>query len=271
MSLSLWDPAIFIDPSYLLLDKASKVPDEGYWYTSYVDCGCPVRHVEIRSRKPGTLDTVQLFTIGESTMSADPYANSLRVEMHCTVDAIWKNCLHLGVSELVFCQDDSLSPFYRPGAGRNAITDSGHEASDAVVRTVQSIFKTLKPDLRPTKEQITIPHHPCVDIVPFPTLRNNLLKGVVFVDEDDLFHDMLQGLICWGGAGISKKERNGATGKASSGTPWDSRSWEGKPWFLRKYWTLLGGEDSELVRQSEWWRELRDEEEDIWSDACNSV
>lgn len=27
--------------------------------------------------------------------------------------------------------------------------------------------------------------------------------------------------------------------------------------FLKKYWALLGGEDGELIRQSEWWRNIR--------------
>lgn len=278
MDLLVWDPAIFIDPFYLMPNKDTEVSDAGYWYTSYVECGCRIRHVEVRSRKPGSFDTVQLLNIGESSMPADPYANHLRVEMHCIINAMWINSLHIGVSELMFCEDDSLSPFYRPGSGRSAIANGGggssSEANDGVVRTVQSIFKTLKPDLRPTKYQITVPHHPCLDIFPFPTLRNNMLRGVVDVDEDELFDDTLRGLICWGSAGVSgKRERNhGATGKASSGsgTPWDSRSWEGKPWFLRKYWTLLGGEDGELVRQSEWWRCMRDEEEDIWSGGWSS-
>ena len=67
-------------------------------------------------------------------------------------------------------------------------------------------------------------------------------------------------LVCWGGAGIGQKDRNDSTGYASTGTPWDVRSWEAKVWFLKKYWTLLGGEDGELVRQSEWWRSTRGED-----------
>lgn len=76
------------------------------------------------------------------------------------------------------------------------------------------------------------------------------------------------GLICWGGAGVGKRDRNNNNSTArnhlSSGAPWDHRSWEAKPWFLRKYWVLLGGEEGELVRQSEWWRGVRGEEEDLW-------
>lgn len=266
---SLWDSAIFIDPYYLMVNTHDKSKDVDCWYESYVECGCPIRHVRVRSKgQPGSsniYEAAQLLSLGDTPPPSDVYMNNIRIEMTCTISAIWANCLHVGVSELMFCEDDSVSPFYRPGAGRNVIIDGTSQASDSVVQTVQSIFKTLKADLRPTTEQITIRHHPCIDIFPFPTMRKNLLTGLDIVDEDELFHDMLPGLICWAGAGIGKRDRNVSTGKASSGTPWDSRSWEAKPWFLRKYWNLLGGEDGELVQQSEWWRNVRDEDADIWS------
>lgn len=270
---TLWDTATFIDPSYLLLNKHAD--DAGHaelWYTSLVECGCPVRHVEIRSRKPGTFDTAPILSIGDATMTSDLYMNNIRIEMSCVIAALWANCLQIGVSQSMFCEDESVSPFYRPGSGGDdaaagattiTTTTSGRdrdrdrdEARDGIVSTVQSIFKTLKPDLRPTREQITTSHHPCIDMFPFPTLRRNILGGGG-ADEDEFVHDVLQGLACWGGAG-------GAAG--GGGAPWDARSWEAKPWFLRKYWALLGGEEGELVRQSGWWRSVRGEEGDVW--AC---
>lgn len=82
------------------------------------------------------------------------------------------------------------------------------------------------------------------------------------IDEDEVIHDIINGLICWGGAGMSQRDRNLSTGRLSTGTPWDSRSWEGRTWFLQKYWAMLGGEEGELVRQSEWWRNMRGDEPD---------
>ncbi|PSR84270.1 hypothetical protein BD289DRAFT_368854, partial [Coniella lustricola] len=200
----------------------------------------------------------------------DPWASNIRLEVVCTIAAMWTNCLQVGISQPMFCDDDSISPFYRapPSAGAD------QQAEESRVRTVQSIFKTLKPDLRPIKEQITHMHHPVVDCLPFPSLRRNVLVGTAAAvfDEDEMCEDLLDGLICWGragGSGVSRRDLNAATGHAPShaGAPWDSRSWQAKPWFLRKYWALLGGEDGELVRQSEWWRSVRGEEEDIWASA----
>lgn len=160
--------------------------------------------------------------------------------------------MYVGSTEEIICADKSLSPFFLSSA----------ESADDMVKanaicTVQGIFKTLKPDLRPSSEQITVNHHPYIDILPFPTLRKNLITHQEEIDEDGFFHDMLTGLVCWGGAGIRRKDRQDSTGYASTGAPWDVRSWEAKVWFLKKYWTLLGGEDGELVRQSEWWRSMR--------------
>ena len=120
-------------------------------------------------------------------------------------------------------------------------------------------------DLRPNSEQVTVKHHPYIDILPFPTLRKNLIIHQEEIDEDELFQDLLTGLVCWGGAGIGRKDREDSTGYASTGTPWDVRSWEARVWFLQKYWTLLGGEDGELGRQSEWWRGIRGEDTvEVW-------
>lgn len=279
--LSSWDSRTHVDPSHLILNnKHAGDVDFDCSYTTLADCGCPVRHVELRLRRSGSLiETLQLISFGEPTPRApDPYMNHLRVEMTCNVSAMWVNSLHLGLNEEMLCEDESMSPFYRPAAaaassggvlalanGGSGIGDGAHD-NNGVIRTIQSTFKTLKPDLRPTREQILIPHHPCLDAFPFPTLRRNILVGLdATLDEEAFFEDLIEGLICWAGAGLSRRDRNASTGRASTGTPWDSRSWEAKPWFLRKYWALLGGEDGELVRQSEWWRSMRGEDEDIWS------
>ncbi|ROW10954.1 hypothetical protein VMCG_00857 [Cytospora schulzeri] len=256
LELSSWDPTTSIDPSHLIVDKYRE-NIEPCWVTDYVDCGCPARHVQVRWSGPPRHTTYQIVKIGPNFLTADPYMNSLRIERMCCVDAIWSNCLHIGLDRDKFCGEDAISPFSRPT--KRAIDDV---SNDSMVLTIQSIFKTLKPDLRPTREQIVINHSPWYDVLPFPTFRKNIIRSQHMIDDDDLFHDLMDGVMCWGGAGIGRMDRDCSTGHASTGTPWDSRSWEAKPWFLRKYWDLLGGEEGELVRQSEWWRNIRGDESD---------
>lgn len=198
---------------------------------------------------PSCWSKIEIISIRPGAPAADPYANHLRVEAFCIVSALHDLGAHLGFTMGLDCSYYSLSPFFRDTL-----------MSADMISAVQTIYKkTLKPDLRPNKEQITVKHLGFIDILPFPTLRRNMIKHQDEFDKDELFQDMLTGLVCWGGSGIGKRDRNLSTGYASTGTPWDARSWEARDWFVKKYWRLLGGEDGELVRQSEWWRSIRGE------------
>lgn len=193
---------------------------------------------------------------GARSLGLDPYANHLRLETVCTLDAMFSLGTLLGIPSERMCPPETPSPFFRQGI------ESSSSGADAI-STVQKIFRTLKPDLRPGREQVTVAHHPFIDCLPFPTLRRNLLVHLAQIDAEQLQFDVIEGLVCWGGAGLSRRDSkdDATTGGASpTGTPWDVRSWEAKEGFLRKYWTMLGGEDGELVQQSEWWRGIRGEE-----------
>ena len=257
--LTLWDPASSIDACQLVHDKDSVLGSPPW--ISYTECGCLQPHVQVSSLGSRVYKDLHAEKDGPRPCSADLYANTLCVERMCIIQAVRANCLHIGITEDMFCDDDAVSPFFRP-SNRKSVDAS---RSDSMVKSIQNIFKTLKVDVRPIREQITNQHHPMIDVLPFPTLRKNLITNGCTVDEDELFDDLLNGLICWGGAGVGQKDRDCSTGKVSTGTPWDNRSWEGRTWFLQKYWTLLGGEDGELVQQSEWWRSMRGDETDIWT------
>lgn len=252
---SILDPPANIDPSLLIRDKQNDGLSP--YFTTTIDCGCSSPHVQIQTEAPGSFSSgkIKILSFGPNVTTPDPYANTLRVETVCTLAALYTLGMHVGITEELLCADESLLPFFRFSA------DSVDDMIKAnMICTVQKIFQTLKPDLRPSSEQITIKHHPYIDILPFPTLRKNLIIHQGEVDEDEFFLDILTGLVCWGGAGIGRRDREESTGYASTGTPWDVRSWEARVWFSNKYWTLLGGEDGELVRQSEWWRSIRGED-----------
>ena len=257
-ALSIWDPTTHIDPSLLTHYNHNDGLDP-YWTTT-IDCGCSSPHVQIRTQSPdpGSYSDVKIISFGPSLTITDPYANNIRIETVCIGAALYILGMHVGITEEMICADTSLSPFFWPNA----------ESADDTVKaigTVQSIFETMKPDLRPNSEQITLKHHPNIEILPFPTLRKNLIIHQEEIDEDEFFQDMFTGSVCCGGAGIGRRDREDSTGYASTGTPWDVRRWEARVWFLKKYWTLLGGEDGELVRQSAWWRGIRGEDTvDVW-------
>ncbi|KAK8128454.1 hypothetical protein PG984_009562 [Apiospora sp. TS-2023a] len=244
LSPDSWDSVMYLDPC-LLVGHSPEYSDTGLAWMPASGCGC--------SNADDGLQRIVKHRGGARSFGLlEPYANHLRLETVCTLDAMFSLGTLLGIPSERMCPPETQSPFFRPGLDEL----SGVHA----ISTVQKIFRTLKPDLRPGCEQVTVAHHPFIDCLPFPTLRRNLLVHRAHIDAEQLQFDVIEGLVCWGGAGISKRDSKDSTGCASTGTPWDVRSWEAKECFLRKYWTLLGGEDGELVRQSEWWRGIRGEE-----------
>lgn len=269
--LSTWDTTITVNPRLLIRVKHNHNASHNSRWTTTIVCGCPNPHFQVQTQGPDpfSFDEIRVLrfktppspplnnTTAALIMGADPYKNNLRIDTICTLSALVDLGTHVGLTEEIICADESLSPFYRFSVTAYSDNDDTTR-NDIMINTVQQIFRTLKPDLRPNREQITIKHHPQIDILPFPTLRKNFIIQQDQIDEDEFFQDVLAGLVCWGGGGpAGKRDREENTGYISSGTPWDVRSWEAKEWFLRKYWSLLGGEEGELVRQSEWWRGIR--------------
>jgi hypothetical protein len=73
------------------------------------------------------------------------------------------------------------------------------------------------------------------------------------IDEDELCQDLNNGLVCWGSV------LDGRNSTIGSGVPWDVRSWEAQPWFLKKWWIVIGGAEGEIYKQTQWWRQIRGE------------
>jgi Domain of unknown function (DUF3425) len=93
-------------------------------------------------------------------------------------------------------------------------------------------------NLWPTRIQCTVPHHPWLDILPWPKIRDKLIafsehfdfKG----DTDDCF--LLHNIQVWGSC------------------PELVCSWEFGEHFVQKYWFLL---DNEILQHTNWWRAQR--------------
>ncbi|KAL3460413.1 hypothetical protein BJX64DRAFT_263049 [Aspergillus heterothallicus] len=247
------DSPSHVDPSLIFPSDGGSRPR----WTTTINCGCSKPHFQIHYPDPKSLAAgdYKIVKFEPAAPAANPYINHLRVEMLCTITAMFQLSEHVGISEEAMCHENTVSPFFRYDA------ESADLATQtSIVSTVRGSYKkTLKPDLRPNKEQITVKHHPYIDVLPFHELRKNLITRPQDYDEDEFFHDMLFGLVCWGSSGVGQRDRDASTGSASTGTPWDVRSWEGHVWFLKKYWSLLGGGEGELPRQSEWWRSIRGE------------
>lgn len=176
--------------------------------------------------------------------SYSPYRNALRIARFSYFTALFTNFSSLGFDFGLFLDERSLSPFC-----------IGSPIEDVNSSTALQ-DGNIPLNLRPVPSQYTIPHHPYIDSLPFPTFRRRALAALAadppLLDEDDLCLDLMlhDGLVCWGSA-----NQNGM----DHGTPWDSHSWEAKEWFLRKWKWLIGGQEGELWHSSRWWAAQRGE------------
>ena len=110
------------------------------------------------------------------------------------------------------------------------------------------------PSLTPTSLQLGVPHHPWIDLLPLPRMRDNLLMATCVSgmlsddDEDQLWTDLVE---CAG----STTE---ATGMIVWGDASDPRNWEATIPFLKRWWGLLEGCD-EILQATNDWRRRRGE------------
>lgn len=93
--------------------------------------------------------------------------------------------------------------------------------------------------LAPTALQIIKPHMPYVDLLPFPSLRDNLLQANGMINGREIWADLVGGQVrVWGK------------------TPWDRRGWEVQESFAVKWWWLM---TEEVLEETNFWRVSRGE------------
>lgn len=165
------------------------------------------------------------------------------------VRALTQNVFLLGLDPDSM-NDDIASPFMTSG-------------------TTKLELERLPSTLHPTYLQKVIPHHPEIDVFPFPMYRDNLIRAGSTIDDTELCLDILYGVEL--DVNIKPISREpvedckniglgdgGRTGLIVWSDPWLQSSWEVEEGFARKYRGLLRGCD-ELVRSTNFWRRQRGE------------
>ncbi|GAP84861.1 hypothetical protein SAMD00023353_0801800 [Rosellinia necatrix] len=130
--------------------------------------------------------------------------------------------------------DDALSNFNRLGPW-----PSGSK---------NGVASTLPAGLQPTELQCRTLHHPWIDLLPIPQMRDNLFRrGVDCFDEE--------GLCC----AMRGRRGNSSAGFLIWKDPWDPHGWEVTEAFARSPWgwTIVGC--WQLCRSTNKWREQRGE------------
>lgn len=173
------------------------------------------------------------------------------------VSAVFMNALHLGIPWYDLISFESESPFshlreqieQRDSSEDDTSIEDADQAAQ-IRQTFGDYLKGIQPDLVPTDAQLTIPHHPTLDTIPWPGFRSKVIAAVhsdpPSIDREDFCLDLLNdGLRCWGFA-------NGDA--LPSAAPWDAQNWEAAPWFLEKWEHLTDGRDGDEWKISaRWW------------------
>jgi len=196
---------------------------------------------------------------------ANCYVNHITMTQLSFVNGFHINAIQIGIQPHEIC-DDTESRFYRPGL-------SASPYKDVLVESIRCSFSNLTTDLRPSEAQITISHNPYIDVIPFPSVRERMIRLAISpcstpvspsselaFDEDELCDDMAKGgLVCWGYVDAA---RYGGMEGGTGGNPWEKESWEAMEWFLEKWRGIVGNEDEKggLWEISRGWRTRRGED-----------
>ena len=91
----------------------------------------------------------------------------------------------------------------------------------------------------PTELQSRLPHFPYIDLLPFPSMREKLLRCGEVINQDKIWSDLTAGgFTVWGK------------------TSWDKRGWEVHMDFASKWWWLM---TDKVLDESNFWRMQRGE------------
>lgn len=183
------------------------------------------------------------YTMHAPRPSQLPFLITLNINI-----ALAKNASMMGFERGIICVDEAISPFNQEGPSQSHIC--------------------IPPSLAPTQIHRNFTHHPWLDMFPFPSLRDNVIRAVAagLMDEDELCADISEinyentekpSLIVWGDSSVPD-------------------CWEASVLFFLKWGWLLKG-CPEVLESTNRWRQSRGEKSLYWHDmfpeagSCNRM
>ncbi|KAM5347363.1 hypothetical protein ACJ41O_010368 [Fusarium nematophilum] len=184
------------------------------------------------------------------------YANLLQFVPTTIFSAILHNALSLNfdLQRLADCGPDYMSPFYRPSA---SLSSDPAELLQLSTTLDASFINGIPIHLRPTPAQILIPHHASLDLIPLPFLRDGAIMLSAAMPQNFNLWELKIDIYERGGLAIWRQGQS-ARRAEDAYQPWEMKSWEAAPWFLRKWAMVVGGEQGEFHKQSLGWQLIRD-------------
>lgn len=104
---------------------------------------------------------------------------------------------------------------------------------------------------RPTASQITVPHHPVIDFLPWPSVRDRVL--MIFSLPEEARPPQAAGPMALVNL-VYDLEDNSEGVRIYGGDPYEASSWEVGQVFFERWWFLF---DRDIIETSNNWRRLR--------------
>ncbi|KAL4991854.1 hypothetical protein BDW68DRAFT_198108 [Aspergillus falconensis] len=193
----------------------------------------------------------------ESLFYTEYAASSPRTDLLLGLTRVnFMRALHTNIEILGYSaaemHDDALSQFGTAGPMKPSL------------RPTSSTF--FPASLQPTPIQLTVPHHPWLDLLPIPQMRDNLIlaeAGAGAGAGEEYCYDDVQLCRDMCGYGTLSLPADRSTGNGETGIivwrdPWDPEGWEVTETFLRR-WGWVVAECTELFRATNRWRAVRGE------------
>lgn len=165
--------------------------------------------------------------------------------------AVMRISARLGCTEAMW-QIDGQSPFLENNKKKNNSSNpSTNTETGLSAPNTEDTIALLPANWRPTRAQRFVPHHPALDILPWPSVREKLIglfslpldeRPPIAADPLALVHliydleDNAEGLRIWGS------------------DPYDPTCWEVGQLVFERWWFVF---DRDIIEQSDRWRELR--------------
>ncbi|EED17426.1 conserved hypothetical protein [Talaromyces stipitatus ATCC 10500] len=194
----------------------------------------------------------------ESAIFTFPDDRLLEVPPLTLLNAALQVAQRLQIAELIW-DLGAISPFYQGQGTSSSSSPSLSPPSLSMVTTDSSsaevaLSATLPTHLRPTSTQLLIPHHPLLDLLPWPSTRDKLIQ--IFNLPPNLRPKTAQspmGLIQL----VEDMEDTGGEGvKVLGSDPFEPCGWEIGQLMFEKWWWAF---DTELVTRSNQARKKRGE------------
>ncbi|KAK2672850.1 hypothetical protein RAB80_010393 [Fusarium oxysporum f. sp. vasinfectum] len=159
-------------------------------------------------------------------------------------------------SVIANCGVEHISPFYQPNLSITLDHATLIQAGSNILSTFNNT--SIPVHLRPTMAQILIPHHTSLDLIPLPFLRERAIMLSAAMPHVFNNWELKLDIYERGGLTIWRLKHEKGESVRDTYPPWDMKSWEAAPWFLKKWCMLMGREYDKMHNQSIGWQVVRD-------------